>query len=198
MAESRWRKKGQPTIWGVWQVSNLRPPEPQSGALPTELQTPYNILQMDSNHHLQNRNLVCYQLHHGAMFAETKGFEPLRRCRLPVFRTGAINQLCQISCCATRERFILPTLTFVVSCPDPSELTSHYQRKQEDSNLWNLTVQHVSSMPLSTDQPYFLIDFGCKVTRAGWSLFSFQKKTSLKTIFGCKLDVFGAFIYNDF
>ena len=30
--------------------------------------------------------------------AETKGFEPLRRCRLPVFRTGAINLLCQISC----------------------------------------------------------------------------------------------------
>ena len=29
--------------------------------------------------------------------AETKGFEPLRCCRLPVFRTGAINQLCQIS-----------------------------------------------------------------------------------------------------
>ena len=29
--------------------------------------------------------------------AEAKGFEPLRRFRLPVFRTGAIDQLCQTS-----------------------------------------------------------------------------------------------------
>ena len=44
---------------GVWWGSNPRPPEPQPGTLPTELQTPYK-LQMDSNHHLQNRNLACY------------------------------------------------------------------------------------------------------------------------------------------
>ena len=29
--------------------------------------------------------------------AEAKGFEPLRRFRLPVFKTGAIDQLCQTS-----------------------------------------------------------------------------------------------------
>lgn len=34
---------------GVWWGSNPRPPEPQPGTLPTELQTPYK-LQMDSNH----------------------------------------------------------------------------------------------------------------------------------------------------
>ena len=33
----------------------------------------------------------------GIIDAETKGFEPLRRFRLPVFKTGALNQLCQIS-----------------------------------------------------------------------------------------------------
>ena len=54
------------------------------------------------------------------------------------------------------------------------------QRKQEDSNLWNLSVQHVSSVPLSTTQPYFLNDFGCKVIRVGWSLFSFLEKSSGK------------------
>ena len=48
--------------------------------------------------------------------AETKGFEPLRRFRLSVFRTGAISQLCQVSSFVTRERFELPTPTFVASC----------------------------------------------------------------------------------
>ena len=106
------------------------------------------------------RSRICRANHYtiGHHRAETKGFEPLRRCRLPVFRTGAINQLCQISIQVTRERFELPTSTFVASCSNPTELTSHNQRKQEDSNLWNLSVQHVSSVPLSTTQPYFLRD----------------------------------------
>ena len=51
-------------------------------------------------------------------------FEPLRRCRLPVFKTGAIDQLCQTSNVVTRERLELPTPTFVASCSDPTELTS--------------------------------------------------------------------------
>ena len=57
-------------------------------------------------------------------FAEAKGFEPLRRCRLPVFKTGAIDQLCQTSNVVTRERLEFPTPTFVASCSDPTELTS--------------------------------------------------------------------------
>ena len=114
------------------------------------------------------RSRICRANHYtiGHHRAETKGFEPLRRCRLPVFRTGAINQLCQISILVTRERFELPTSTFVASCSNPTELTSHHQRKQEDSNLWNLSVQHVSSVPLSTAQPYFLHDCVCKGTEA--------------------------------
>ena len=48
--------------------------------------------------------------------AETKEFEPLRRFRLSVFGTGAISQLCQVSSFVTRERFDLPTPTFVASC----------------------------------------------------------------------------------
>ncbi len=36
--------------------------------------------------------------------AEAKGFEPLRRFRLPVFKTGAIDQLCQTSIfCGSRR-----------------------------------------------------------------------------------------------
>ena len=57
-------------------------------------------------------------------FAEAKGFEPLRRCRPPVFKTGAIDQLCQTSNVVTREKLELPTPTFVASCSDPTELTS--------------------------------------------------------------------------
>lgn len=48
----------------------------------------------------------------------------MRRCRLPVFKTGAIDQLCQTSNVVTRERLELPTPTFVASCSDPTELTS--------------------------------------------------------------------------
>ena len=107
---------------------------------------------MDSNHHLQTRNLVCYQLHHEAMFAETKGFEPLRRFRLPVFRTGAINQLCQISDFVTRERFELPTPTFVASCSDPIELTSLIsgsKRIRTSGTSWFNTLAVCRFRPLS-------------------------------------------------
>ena len=31
-------------LWGEWWDSNPRPPEPQSGALPTELHPPYTCL----------------------------------------------------------------------------------------------------------------------------------------------------------
>lgn len=79
--------------------------------------------QMESNHHLQIQNLPHYRYAIGK-FAEAKGFEPLRRCRLPVFKTGAIDQLCQTSNIVTRERLELPTPTFVASCSDPTELTS--------------------------------------------------------------------------
>ena len=67
--------------------------------------------------------------------AAAKGFEPLRRYRLPVFKTGAIDQLCQTYNVVTRERLELPTPTFVASCSDPTELTSQILRKQKDSNL---------------------------------------------------------------
>ena len=102
--------------------------------------------QTDSNHLLQIQNLPCchytmgqccsegrirtYEVKRQRIYspssltswstseydAETKGFEPLRRFRLSVFRTGAISQLCQVSSFVTRERFELPTPTFVASC----------------------------------------------------------------------------------
>ena len=64
-----------------------------------------------------------------------------------------------------REGLEPTTGCFVDNCSNPTELP-HHLRKQEDSNLWNLSVQHVSSVPLSTTQPYFLHDFVCKGTTA--------------------------------
>ena len=55
------------------------------------------LLQMESNHYLQIQILPHYHYAMEQYYAEAKGFEPLRRFRLPVFRTGAIDQLCQTS-----------------------------------------------------------------------------------------------------
>ena len=81
---------------------------------------------MESNHHLQIQILQHYHYAMEQSFAEAKGFEPLRRFRLPVFKTGAIDQLCQTSNIVTRERLELPTPTFVASCSNPTELTSQF------------------------------------------------------------------------
>ena len=45
--------------------------------------------------------------------AEAKGFEPLRRFRLPVFKTGAIDQLCQASESFSGAKVNLPNAVFL-------------------------------------------------------------------------------------
>lgn len=46
---------------------------------------------------LQEPESGVLPLHQGAMCAEAKGFEPLRHFCLSVFKTDAIDQLCQTS-----------------------------------------------------------------------------------------------------
>ena len=45
--------------------------------------------------------------------AEAKGFEPLRRFRLPVFKTGTIDQLCQTSESFSGAKVNLPNAVFL-------------------------------------------------------------------------------------
>ena len=45
--------------------------------------------------------------------AEAKGFEPLRRFRLPVFKTGAIDQLCQTSESFSGAKVNMPNAVFL-------------------------------------------------------------------------------------
>ena len=73
------------------------------------------LLQMESNHYLQIQILPHYHYAMEQYFAEAKGFEPLRRFRLPVFRTSAIDQLCQTSILVMRVG-VEPTIGSFVDC----------------------------------------------------------------------------------
>ena len=80
------------------------------------------LLQMESNHYLQIQILPHYHYAMEQYFAEAKGFEPLRRFRLLVFRTSAIDQLCQTSISdeggtRTHNRLLRKQLLYPVELP---------------------------------------------------------------------------------
>ena len=87
---------------------------------------------------------------------EAKGFEPLERfCRPLVFKTSAIDQLCQTS----------------------------NLRKQKDSNLRSLAARHVSSVLVSTAHPYFHWISGAKVQCHSAAFLRNKKKLQKMIIF---------------
>ena len=101
---------------------------------------------MDSNHHLQNRNLVCYHytmvqyivapegvepsltepkpvvlpLYYRALSVEPRGVEP----RSEDFQSSAYTKSAKVPYVVAPDGFELPTPTFVASYSNPTELTS--------------------------------------------------------------------------
>ena len=64
-------------FWVDWRESNPQPFEPQSNALPIELQSTSNWYTLkDSNLDRRIRNPICYSLHQGCMVHST-GLEPV-------------------------------------------------------------------------------------------------------------------------
>lgn len=159
------------SLKGVWWESNPWPPEPQSGALPTELQTPYIAVErVEMNRQVPKPFLLS--LYHRAIFCSggrTRTYEvnrqwiysppslPLEHSR--IFFCGAswsrtmfsgfsvlrIHHVCQSSNFVTRMGVEPITWCFVDNRSDPIELPRHL-RKQKDSNLRNLVVRHVSTV----------------------------------------------------
>lgn len=65
------------SLKGVWWESNPWPPEPQPGALPTELQTPYIAFErVKMNRQVSKTFLLSY--YHRAIFVREIGLEPTK------------------------------------------------------------------------------------------------------------------------